>query len=66
MKHVSFHYTDEDNKRDLRSTDKDWVTAPRCYKDAIEMICFQSKVDSFPSLKLVDVDSTSVALEPGV
>lgn len=36
--------------RDLRSMYRDWVTAPRCYKDAFEIICFQSKVDSFPSL----------------
>lgn len=47
MKHVSFHYTDEDKITSMIH----WVMALGCYKDEVVMILIQSKVDSFPSLK---------------
>lgn len=50
MKHVFFHYTDEDHKRPEIHR-QDWVTTPRCYEDEIVMISLQSEADSFPSLK---------------
>lgn len=46
---------------------KDRVTTPRCYKDETVMFFFsQVKLTVFHlSSKLMNVDSTSVALEPG-
>lgn len=53
MKYVFSHYDDEDNKRP-GILGQGLGYAPRCYKDEIEMIFFQSKVDSFPSLEYAD------------
>lgn len=48
--------------------DKNRVTAPRCFKDEIEMKFFPKvRLTVFHlSSKLMNDDSTSVALEPGV